>query len=234
MRHILRRELAAYFSTPFGFVFLGIFMLLSGVMFTIYNLLGANGSMNGTFDMLKNVSFLVFPMLTMRMFAEERRSGIEPLLLTSRLTACQIVLGKLIAAELMFLLALFCTSVYVIIIAIYGMPDYFSLAASYLGFFLLGASMIAVCAFFSSFAENQITAAVASFGALFFMVILASFTKSLAIPFLTPVLSAAAITTRYDEFTRGILRPGPVIYYVSVVCVFAFFTVKNCEKRRLD
>lgn len=91
--------MAAYFSTPFGFVFLGIFTLLSGVMFTIYNLLCANGSLNGTFDMLKNVSFLVFPMLTMKMFAEDRRLGTEQLLLTSRLAVWQIVLGKLIATN---------------------------------------------------------------------------------------------------------------------------------------
>lgn len=232
MKHLFKKEIDAYFTTPFGFVFLGIFLLISGVMFTVYNLLGANGDLNGMFDLMKNLSFMVFPVLTMRMFAEERRAGTEQLLVTSRLSPTNIVLGKFFAALLVFVAALAVTLIYVGILARYGMPNYGSIAASYLGFFLLGAAMIAVCTFTSSFAENQITAAIASFGTLFFMVILASFVKSIDIPVVTPALSAVAITIRYDEFTLGILRPGPVVYYLAVTAVFLGLTVKNLQWRR--
>lgn len=232
MLTILKKETAAYFSTPFGFVFMGIFLLLSGIMFTIYNLLGGNAGLAGMFDLLKNVSFIIFPVLTMKMFAEERKNGTEQLLLTSRLTARDIVLGKFFAACLMFLAALAVTFVYVGIIASYGYPNFGSLAASYLGFILLGISMIAICTFASSFAENQVTAAISSFGILFLMVMMASFTKSLDIPVIGPILSALAITTRYDEFTRGVLRMGPVTYYLGVTVVCLVLTVKNLEYRR--
>jgi ABC-2 type transport system permease protein len=233
MISIYRKELSSYFDSPFGFVFLGIFMLVSGIMFTIYNLLGANGGLAGMFDLLRNFSFILFPTLTMRMFAEERRTGAEQMLMTSRLRIADIVLGKFFAAFTVFLAAMAGTTIYVGIIIRYGAPSVGALASSYLGFILLGMAMIALCTFTSSFAENQITAAVASFGALFILVLLAAFTRSLQIPFITPILRAAAITVRYDEFTRGILSPGPAAYYLAVTCLALLYTIKALELRRL-
>ena len=232
MRYLYKKEMATFFSTHFGFVFLGIFLFLSGIMFTIYNLLGGNADMAGTFDLLKNLAFIIFPILTMRMFAEERSTGTEMILINSRLKTTDIVLGKFFAAVTLFGIALLATLSYVAIISTFGQPNYGSLFASYLGFFLLGVSMIAICVFTASLVENQITAAIASFGLLFFMSILASFTKSLSIPVVTPVLSAIAITMRYDEFTLGILHLGPIVYYLGITLIFLLLTVKNMQKRR--
>ena len=72
MYYIWKKEMSSYFTTPFGYVFIGIFLLLSGIMFTIYNLVGGSGSVGGMFDLLKNFAFSVFPVLTMKQFAEER------------------------------------------------------------------------------------------------------------------------------------------------------------------
>jgi ABC-2 type transport system permease protein len=233
MISLYKKEFLGYFASSFGFVFLGVFTLISGIMFTSYNLLGANGGLGGTFDLLRNFSFILFPVLTMRMFAEERRSGAEQLLMTSRLSIAGIVLGKFFAACTVFLAAMAATLVYVVIIGRYGALSAGALATSYLGFILLGLAMIAVCTFLSSFAESQITAAVASGGTLFFLVLLASFSRSLIIPVITPVLRAVAITIRYDEFTRGILSPGPVAYYLVVTALSLLYTVKALELRRL-
>jgi ABC-2 type transport system permease protein len=145
-----------------------------------------------------------------------------------------IVLGKFFAALALFSIALLTTLIYAAIIAVYGQPSAGALLASYLGFFLLGTSMIAICVFVSSLMENQITAAIASFGLLFFMTILASFQKSLTIPVVTQVLSAVAITVRYDEFTLGILRMGPVCYYIGITVVFLLLAVQGMKKRRFN
>lgn len=232
MISLFKKELAGYFLSPFGFVFLGVFTLTGGIVFTSHNLLGANGNLAGTFDMLRNFSFIFFPVLTMRIFAEERRNGAEQLLMTSRLGVTEIVLGKFFAACSVFLAALAVTLVYAGIIFRYGAPNAGSLALSYLGFFLLGTSMIAICTFISSFAESQITSAIASSGSLFFLVLLSSFTRSLQVPFFSPILRAMAITVLYDEFTRGILKPGPVAYYLAVTVLSILFTVKALELRR--
>jgi ABC-2 type transport system permease protein len=234
MKYLFKKEMTLYLTTPFGFVFFGTFLVASGIMFTIYNLLGGNADMAGTFDLLKNLSFILFPILTMKLFAEERRTGTEMILMNSRLRMSDIVLGKFFAALALFGMVLCVTLIYVLIIASFGQPSAGALLASYLGFFLLGASMISICVFISSMMENQITSAIASFGILFFMTILASFQKSLVIPVITPVLSAVAITVRYDEFTLGILRLGPVVYYIGITVIFLLLAVINMKKRRFN
>lgn len=233
MIHVFKKEVGSYFSTSFGFVFMGIFLLLSGLSFTVYNLVGSGGDLAGMFSLLSNMSFMVFPVLTMKLFAEERRCGTEELLLTSRLSVFDIVLGKYLAAVFVLVATLAVTGVYVGIIITYGFPNLGGIAASYLGYLILGMAMIAVCTFAASLADNQITAAIASFGVLFVLVMLASFSRSVQIPVIADVLQALAITTRYDEFTRGIFRAGPVCYYVAYIVVMLFLTVKNMERRRL-
>lgn len=232
MAMILKKELNAYFGTAFGLVFMGIFLILSGVMFTIYNLLGQSASMAGMFDLLKNFTVIFFPILVMKMFAEERERGTEDFLLASGLRIWQIVLGKYLAACLVFAAALGVTLIYVGIIGRYGVLNAGGAAASYLGFYLLGASMIAVCMFVASFAENQVSAAVLAFGILFLMVILLSFTKSLQIPVVSQVLSVLAITKRYDSFVMGIIAPGPVLYYLGISAAGIALTMENLKLRR--
>lgn len=234
MMYLWKKEVSAYFSTPFGFVFMGIFLLLSGLAFTTSNLLGGNGDLSGMFGLLANMSFMTFPVLTMKLFAEERRSGTEQLLLTSRLSIPAIVVGKFLAAVTVFVATLLATVVYVGIIITHGFPNLGGIAASYAGYFLLGMAMIAVCTFASSLADNQVTAAIASFGLLFVLVMMGSFTKSLQVPVLSQVLSALSVTVRYDEFIRGIFRPGPVCYYLGYSGLFLFLAVKNLERRRLS
>lgn len=232
MGTIWKKEMEAYYGTPFGYVFTGIFLILSGLTFTLYNLLGGSSSLAGMFGLLKNFTFLIFPVLTMRMFAEERRNGTEMYLLTSRLSEAEVVTGKYLAACTLFGISLLVTLVYVVIISVYGYADPPAIAVSYLGFFLLGAGMIAVCTFTSSFAENQITAAITSFGVLFLMSMLHSFTRTISIPVITPVLGAFAITKYYDGFTLGVLSLGPVLYYLGISAVSIALSVKYLELRR--
>lgn len=233
MTAMIRKEIEAYFTTPFGFVFMGIFLLLAGLTFTMANLLGGNGDLLGMFGLLANISFMTFPILTMRQYSEERKAGTEHLLLSSRLTIADIVLGKYIAALVVFLFTLLATVAFPIILVIYGDPNIGGLLASYLGFFLFGAAMIAVCSLMASFTENQVIAAIASFGTLFLLVMLSSFAKSIEVPILKEILSVLAISARYDEFVRGVFRPGPVSYYICYAGVFLFLTISNIKLRQL-
>lgn len=232
MYAIWKKEMNTNFKTPFAYVFIGIYLVLSGIMFTLYNLLGGSSSLAGMFDLMKNFTFIIFPVLTMKMFAEERKNGTENFILTSGIRIKDFVLGKFFAVCTLFATALAVTLTYVVIVSVYGYADMSSIAVSYIGFFLLGCSMIGVCTFLSSFAENQITAAISSFGILFLMVMLLSFTKSFSVPIVTPLLSALAITKYYDEFTLGVLSPGPVLYYLGVTAISLVLAIKNIELRR--
>jgi len=233
MIYLLKKEINGFFSTPFGFVFMGIFLLLSGLSFVTYNLLGGGGDLAGMFSLLGNLSFVVFPVLTMRLFAEERRAGTEHLLISSRLTIARIVIAKYLAAVFVLLVSLIVTLIYVGIIATYGYPNYGAIAASYLGYLLLGMAMIAVCIFASSMAENQVTAAIMSFGMLFVLVMLGPLGNNIQAPGLSAGISALAVTQRYNEFTLGIFRLGAVVYYLVYSVVALVLTVKNIEWRRL-
>ncbi len=188
MIFIFKKKSQAYFSTPFGFIFMGIFLLLSGIVFSTYNLVGGGGDLSGMFGLLANMSFMTYPVLTIKLFAEERRAGTEQLLLTSRLSATDIVLGKYLAAGFVFLATLAVTGVYVIILKTYGFPDLLAIAGSYIGFFLLGMAFIAVCTFTSSLADNQVTAAISSFGALVGLVMIGTVSRTLQIPVLSEIL----------------------------------------------
>lgn len=229
---ILKKEITAYFSTPFGFIFMGTFLLLSGIVFTTYNLVGGGGDLFGMFGLLANLSFMTFPILTLKLFADERRTGTEPILLTSRLTPAQIVLGKYLAAGFVFLATLLVTGVYVIILKVYGFPDLVAIAGSYLGFFLLGMAFIAVCLFTSSLAENYVTAAIASFGTLVGLTMAGALSRSVQVPVVSQILAALAITRQYDEFTRGIFRPGPICYFIGFAVVCIVFTIISLSRRR--
>ncbi len=233
MTHIIKKEIASYFTTPFGFIFMGIFLLLSGLTFTVANLLGGNGDLLGMFGVLASISIMTFPILTMRQYSEERKAGTEHLLLASRLSVTDIVVGKFIAALTVFALTLTVTGVYAVVLVIYGSPNIGGLIASYVGFFLLGSAMIAICSFIASFTENQVTAAIASFGLLFLFIMLSSFTKSVEVPVLKEILSALAVSALYDEFIRGVFRSGTVSYYICYASVFMFLTVMNIKRRRL-
>lgn len=232
MIFIFKKEVSAYFSTPFGFIFMGIFLLLSGIVFSTYNLVGGGGDLSGMFGLLANMSFMTYPVLTIKLFAEERRAGTEQLLLTSRLSATDIVLGKYLAAGFVFLATLAVTGVYVIILKTYGFPDLLAIAGSYIGFFLLGMAFIAVCTFTSSLADNQVTAAISSFGALVGLVMVGAVSRTLQIPVLSEILSALDITRQYDEFIRGIFRPGPICYFIGFSIVFICLTIISLGRRR--
>jgi len=232
MISIFKKEVSAYFSTPFGFIFMGIFLLLSGIVFTTYNLLGGGGDLNGMFGLLSNMSFMVFPVLTIKLFADERRAGTEQLLLTSQLSPAQIVLGKYLAACFVFLVTLLVTGVYVVILKAYGYPDLLAIAGSYVGFFLLGIAFIAVCTLTSSLAENYLTAAILSFGALVGLTMIGALARTVNVAILTPALSALVITKQYDEFVRGVFRLGPIIYFIGFSVVSLYLAIISVGKRR--
>ena len=234
MTAIYRREVDAYFHSMVGCLYIAVLLFFNGIYFMANNLSIGYTHYSYAISGQTVILLLAVPVLTMRLFAEERRAGTENLLLTSRLTIPQIVLAKYLAAVTVFLITMLATLVYVGIIVTYGYPNLGALAASYLGYLLLGTAMIAVCTFTSSLADNQVTAAILSFGALFVLVMMSAFSRSMQVPIIAPVLRAMSITLRYDEFIRGIFRLGPVCYYIGYSIIFLFFAGKNMQRRRLN
>ncbi len=166
MLAILKRELRAYFLSPIGYIFMSLFLLVGGVLFAFGNLITLSSQYTGFLGSILFMFLLAVPVLTMRLFTDEMRMRTDQLLLTSPVRIVEIVLGKYLAALIVFFITMIITVFYAILVAIYGDLDTWQTVGGYIGFFLVGCSFISVGLFVSSTTENQVIAAIVTFSAL--------------------------------------------------------------------
>ncbi|MBQ8525860.1 MAG: ABC transporter permease subunit [Clostridia bacterium] len=232
MKAIFKKELRSYFCSPLGYVFIAVFALVTALFFFIYNLVQGIGDISYVFSNIMLLLVLIIPVLTMRSFAEEKNKKTDQLLLTCPISVGEIVIGKTLAAYVVFALALALTLIYPLIISFYTETAWATVMCNYLGFFLMGAAFISVGIFISSLTENLLISAVASFGALFALYLMDWVSGSVQNPVIAAVANAISVTARYTDFSMGIINISHVIYYLSFIAIFAVLTVTNIEKRR--
>jgi len=172
MINVFTRELAAFFKGITGFVFMGIFLLITGIFFTTDNLIPQSPDYVRVLGGISFVFLVVVPILTMRLFSEERHQKTDQLLLTSPLSITGIVLGKYLAAVAVFLTTLIFTLLYPLQLSLVGTISVSEIGGGYVGILLLGCAFIAIGLFVSSLTESQVAAAVVTFGLLLSMWIL--------------------------------------------------------------
>ena len=236
MLAIWKRELQNYYLTPIGYVFMGIFLLVGGIMFSLSNIYSASATLAGMLNNLNYIFMLIVPILTMKLLSEEKRSKTDQLLLTSPRSIWDIVLGKFLAACSVILISTAITMFYVIILAVYSNATYPALiATNYLGFLLLGFSYVAIGVLMSALTESQVSAAVLTIGVNLLLQILESVGSSVSIPgfpLLNTVISWFSLYSRYYDFAAGILSLANVFYYISFCGVMLFLAVRVIDKRR--
>lgn len=169
MLAIFKREIRAYFLTPIGYVYMGFFLLLTGFFFTFSNMFSQSSQFTGFLGNMLFICLFAVPLLTMRLFSEEKKQKTDQLLLTSPVSITGIVCGKFLAAMTVYCGALVFTALYALVIAVYGDLQVWETLGSYIGFIFLGASYISIGIFVSALTENQFSAALASFFFLFFI-----------------------------------------------------------------
>ena len=201
------RELRSYFENITGFVFMGFFLLLSGIFFVFNNLITQSPNYNGLLGTITFIFLIVVPILTMRLLSDEARQKTDQLLLTSPLSLTGMVLGKYLSAVAVFLLTVIVTFVYPIMLSMAGSIVVSEIIGGYIGFFLLGTAFIAVGLFVSSLTDNQVIAAVVTFAALLIMWIIDALQQGLP----ADALSGAAF--------------GAIL--VVGVAVFLYFNLRN-------
>ena len=160
MRAIWKRELQAYFLTPTGYVFMGVFLLLSSVMFYLQIMQARSSDLPTFVGQMSYLWMLLSPVLTMRLLAEERQRRTDQLLLTSPVSLSGMVLGKYAAAYTVMVATVVLTLGFVAVVAVYGRVYPAEMAVAYLGFILQGGAFLALDLFISGCAKNQVTAAV--------------------------------------------------------------------------
>ncbi len=252
MRNILAiaaKELRSYFASPIAYVIIGLFALLFGWFFNVYlgffirnsaQMMqvggggGANINQQMISPMLQNcavVILFVMPMITMRTYSEEKRSGTIELLLTSPVTDMQIIFGKFLGAMALYLAMLSVTVLYVAILFWYGNPEWRPVVAGYLGLLLMGGSFIATGLLISSLTKNQIVAGFLTF-AVFLMLWIINWTGESSGPGTREVLNYVSIIEHFNDFARGIIDTRHVIYYLSFITFGLFLTSKSVDSER--
>lgn len=230
MRAIYLKEVKSYFYSPIAYVLIGMFILVSSIMFWP-NLISGYGEFNGNLASMGYILVFLVPILTMRILSEDRKNGTEVLLLTSPVKLSDIVIGKYLAALTVFLVMILISFAYPIIIVAFGASITPKLVGGYVGLILLGASFIAVGVFASSITENQVIAAIIGFVALL-IIWIADGIGSMVGGITAKILYWFSLLSRYEEFNNGILDFSAVFYYLSFIGVFLFITIMVIERRR--
>ena len=247
---IAQREIKAYFASPIAFVMIGFFALLFGYFY--YALLsfferqsmqmgmgmGGPQSMNVNqmliSPLLVNctvIMLFVFPLITMRTYAEEKRSGTIELLLTSPVTDVQIILGKFLGAMLLYATMLAVSLIHIGLLFVYGNPEWKPIVTGYLGLLLMGGCFLSVGLLISSLTRNQIVAAMATFG-VFLMLWVINWIGSFVGPTTQAVLQHLSITEHFDDFAKGVIDTKHLVYYLSFLAFGLFLTVKSVDSER--
>ncbi|MGH4050875.1 MAG: ABC transporter permease [Clostridium sp.] len=207
MLAVFLKELRSYFTSAIGYIFMGTFLLITGIFFTMYNLLSASPAYNNTLQSLITIFLFIIPILTMKIISEETKTKTDQLLFTSPLKIRDIILGKYFAAVSIFAISLLITVLYPLILSMFGVVSTAEIFTGYIGIFLLGATLISIGLFVSSLTENQVTSAVLSFGVLLFI-------------FLIDSIQQALPSTRTSS----------IIFALIIVAIFAlvvYFSTKN-------
>ncbi len=211
---------------------MGVFLLLSSVMFYLTIMQQRSSDLLSFIGLMSYLWMLLCPILTMRLLAEERQKRTDQLLLTSPVSLPDVVVGKYLAAVTVMLLTVLLTGLFVLIVALYGKVYPGELLTGYLGFFLQGCAFIALDLFLSGCAGNQVTAAVMAFGANFVLWMVDLLESAVSISFLRQILSFFSLYARSEPFLMGQLSFASVGYDLSFAAVFLVLTIHVLDSRR--
>ena len=254
MRNVLAiasKELRSYFSGPIAYIAIGLWALLYGYFFVAIlqffvrqsmqmGQMGMGGpqSMNVNQQLirplLQNVTIMilfVMPMVTMRTYSEEKRSGTIELLLTSPITDFEIVMGKFLGAMGLYAAMLAVTLPHLAVLYLYGHPEWKPILTSYVGLALFGGCFVAVGLFISSLSKNQIVAGSVTF-VIFLLLWVINWVGSFAGPTGEKLTSYLSIVDHFDDFSKGVIDTTHVIYYLSVITFGLFLTAKSVDTER--
>jgi ABC-2 type transport system permease protein len=246
---VFRKELNSYFRSPIAYLVLAFFGFLAGYFFYVYVALFVDRSVQSQMSgrsmpmdvnewvirpLLANLSVIglfMIPMITMRLFAEEKRSGTIELLATSPVRDIEVILGKWLAALVLYASALGLSGLSVATLYLYGKPDLAPILTGYLGLLLQGGSLLAIGTFISTTTKNQIIAAFATFAVCLMLWVL-DWVSTFETAAWAKVVAYLSVITHFDPFAKGVLDTKDVIFYLSMIFFGLFLTARSMESLR--
>ena len=223
---IIKKEFKTYFLSPIGYMYIGMFLLVYSMVFYNYIFEYQSTTLSYIFSywVILIITPIMIALLTMRAFAEERKSGTEQLLLTAPKSVTQIVLGKFFAACLVVVITNVLFFMYYIILSFFGKPEFLTTLVATIGFMLLLFSFIAFGLFASSLVENQIIAAILTIGYF----VAAIFLHEL----ITPLAPLSPINLFFNSFSNGTVSVAGLVLLISTTVMFLLFTIMVIQRRK--
>ncbi len=240
MSAIFKREFKAYFTSPLGYFVLALTFFFVALFFSLYNLpnmsnyfLGSvelSGMFSGLFTI---VLLIVLPVLAMRLFSEEKRQKTDQALLTAPMSLTGIVVGKFLAALLVFAIAISITLVYAVLIAFSVTPDWMVILGNYFGLLLIAGLIISIGLLISTMTESQFVTAIGTFAVAFVMQMTDNlkgmFSSSTVVATIVDFLS---VSQRYNNFTVGVINYDDIVFFISLQALFLFLSVRSLDRKR--
>ena len=191
---VFKKEILTYFTSSVGYIFMAVFLLISGILFTIGNIFSMNSDYASFMGSLIMIFLLVVPLLTMKIFSEEKKQKTDQLLLTSPRPVVSVVIGKFLAAAVLFFLTLAVTWIYPLLLSFHGKMDTAQIIGTYIGFYLLGCAFISIGIYISSLTESQAGAAILTFCMLIITWIIDFLGSFMPVSIMSGVIFALLIT----------------------------------------
>ena len=232
MLSVLKRELSAYFKAPIGYVFLAVSFLFSGLFFMAFTLSVGSTDLSAVFLGMFYVYMIFVPILTMRLIAEDNRQKTDQLLLTAPVSLFGLVLGKFLSAYIIFLLGDIIMLIYGVVLSFFASVNWALILGNFVALGLIGAVFVSSGLFISSLTESQMIAAIGSFGLNLMLMLINTAASVIPVSFISDILMSLSIFDRYYEFTSGIFSLSNAFFFLSIVVIFMFLTVRVLEKRR--
>lgn len=232
MSAILKRDLQSYFTSPLGYVFMAAYLVIMNATFYVTTIMTGKNNLVNVYSIMMYALMILVPILTMRTFSEDYKQRTDQLLLTSPVKPIGIVLGKFLAAYLVFLFSLIFTVLQVLIVSAVGNVNMAVVFGNYIAILSVAAVYIAIGVFVSSLTESQLVAAIATL-AINVALLLFDFAYELInLSWVRSIIYWVSLYRRYNTFYVGVFSVADFFYYLSAAAVFIFLTVRILEKKR--
>jgi ABC-2 type transport system permease protein len=227
---LLDKEARALFYSPIAYAVIAVFLLLMGYSFTMTLFLNKYATLVHIFFQSAGLLLLIVPIVTMRLFAEERKTGTLELLLTAPVHESQVVLAKYLASMAVVLLMIGLTGAYAAVLGMFGTPDWGPIYGGYLGLALLASSLVALGLFVSALTANQIVAAIVTIGVSFLLWMIDTLAQLLPEP-MERVLMSLSLLARFTPFATGAMYTSDLGYFVSTTLLALFLAMRALGRR---
>jgi len=232
MKAIIKRELSAYFRSPIGYVFCAVYLFFSALYFRAVLIDMRSSQFPQIYSGMLNINLLILPVLTMRLFSEERSMKTDQILITAPVSIIQLVMGKFLSAMCIYGGCTLFTLVYALVFSLFAKPGWALITGNIVGALLFGGAFIALGMFISSLTASQVVAAIGTFFLSTIFVLLDVLPVLIKNKTVLAVIDWVSFVGRYTPFTEGLLDFSSIVFFLSVTAMFIFFTVQSIERRR--